>query len=199
MTSSPYPNAQPAPPIVQAFPAPGLLLEHAYRQLDRAQAGDPADLQALGNPSLLPRPWDPASCVSAPLRAELWHWLEAVACWHNHEHVWDTGGVIPACWPRHPHLIHQLAVLADQRHQAGQALTSDLLEDWHRYSLPAFTERMQNEIGERCTDGHQPWPAKGRYHRHTNALRQAGRSALIDPARFDGQGQATAGDEGTLP
>jgi type IV secretion system protein VirD4 len=28
---------------------------------------------------------------------------------------------IPACWPKHPHLVHDLAVLADQRRRAGRA------------------------------------------------------------------------------
>jgi hypothetical protein len=41
------------------------------------------------------------------------------------------------------------------------------LEEWHRYSLPAFTERMKSRLGSHCEDGHQPWPAKGRHTRYT--------------------------------
>jgi hypothetical protein len=40
--------------------------------------------------------------------------------------------VIPGCWPQHPHLVHEIAVLADQRRRAGTARTSDVLEEWHR-------------------------------------------------------------------
>jgi hypothetical protein len=46
--------------------------------------------------------------------------LEALVTWLNHEYVWDVANVIPPCWP-HPHLVHEIAVLADQRHRAGQA------------------------------------------------------------------------------
>src|SRR5688572_28872202 len=59
---------------------------------------------------------------------EVWSWLEAVVTWLNHEYVWDTGDVMPPCWPQHPHLVREIAVLADQRHRAGQALTSEALE-----------------------------------------------------------------------
>jgi hypothetical protein len=68
---------------------------------------------------------------------------------------------------QHPHLVHEIAVLADQRRRAGHAFTSDALEEWHRYSLPAFTERMKTRLRNHCEDGHQAWPAKGRHTRHT--------------------------------
>ena len=73
---------------------------------------------------------------------------------------------IPACWPEHPHLVHEIAVLTDQRHRAGLSLTSDHLEEWHRYALPAFTERMRARTKTHCEDGHQEWPARGRFSRH---------------------------------
>jgi hypothetical protein len=63
---------------------------------------------------------------------EVWSWLEAVVTWLNHEYVWDVADVIPPCWPQHPHLVDEIAVLADQRRRAGQAHTSDPLEDWQR-------------------------------------------------------------------
>jgi hypothetical protein len=83
------------------------------------------------------------------------------------EYVWEVADAIPACWPQHPHLVHEIAVLADQRRRAGHALTSDALEEWHRYSLPAFTERMKTRLRNHCEDGHQPCPAKGRHTRYT--------------------------------
>jgi hypothetical protein len=86
--------------------------------------------------------------------------------WLNHEYVWDVADVIPPCWPQHPHLVHEIAVLADQRRRAGQALTSEALEDWHRYRLPSFTERMRTRLRYHGQENHQSWPAKGRYTRH---------------------------------
>jgi hypothetical protein len=93
-------------------------------------------------------------------------WLDAVVDWLISEYVWEATDTIPACWPQHPHLVHEIAVLADQRRRAGHAFTSDALEEWHRHSLPAFTERMKARLGSHCEDGHQAWPAKGRHTRH---------------------------------
>lgn len=69
--------------------------------------------------------------------------------------------------PNSTHLVHEIALLADQRRRAGHAFTSDALEEWHRSSLPAFTERMKTRLRNHCEDGHQAWPAKGRHARHT--------------------------------
>jgi hypothetical protein len=154
--------------LVRPFPKPGRLVRLAYRELNIAADGTPEQVQALGDLSLLPRPWDPPTCRTPQLRAELWRWLDQVAAWVNTEYVWDVGGDIPACWPRHPHLVHEIALLADQRHQAGTALASDLMEEWHRYCLPAFTERMSQRVKDHCDQGHQPWPAKGRHARYTS-------------------------------
>ena len=64
--------------------------------------------------------------------------------------------MIPACWPQHPHLVHEIAVLADQRRRAGHALTSDALEEWHRHNLPAFTERMKSRCGTTAKTATKP-------------------------------------------
>jgi hypothetical protein len=152
--------------LVQPFPAPGQLVALAYRELDRAAAGSPEQIRALGDARLLPRPWEPASCRTPQLRQQLWLWLDAVVAWLVTEYVWEATDTIPACWPQHPHLVHEIAVLADQRRRAGHAFTSDALEEWHRYSLPAFTERMKTRLRSHCADGHQAWPAKGRHTRY---------------------------------
>jgi hypothetical protein len=138
----------------------------AYRQLDLATSRQQDHLLPLHDLANLQRPWDPATCQTLQLRREVWSWLEAVVTWLNHEHVWDVADVIPPCWPQHPHLVHEIAVLADQRHRAGQALSSDPLEEWHRHSLPEFTERMRTRLRNHCQEDHQSWPAKGRYSRH---------------------------------
>ena len=95
-------------------------------------------------------------------------WLDDVVTWLNHEYVWDTDGFIPSCWPEHPHLVHDLAVLADQRRRAGLAHTSDALEDWHRFALPTFLDRMTARLKSHCENGHQPWPSTSRHARHTS-------------------------------
>jgi hypothetical protein len=40
------------------------------------------------------------------------------------------------------------------------------LEEWHRYSLPAFLKRMKAKLRSHCENDHQHWPAKGRHYRH---------------------------------
>ena len=140
-------------PLVRAFPAVGLRMELAYRQL--AAAAD-----ASGSPAAdrLSRPWDVATCDDRALRLEVWQWLDEVVDWINSEHVWATDAMIPACWPLHPHLIHDLGTLADQRRTAGLGLTSDPLEEWHRYALPNFVERMRQRLKDSCTTDHQIAP-----------------------------------------
>lgn len=170
----------PAPAsIVTAFPEPGRHLALAYRELHIAATGTADQVLALGDLRRLPRPWDPATCTHPDLRHDLWVWLERVVTWVNTQHVWDAGEMIPACWPHHPHLVRDLSVLADQRRRAGTALTSDPLEEWHRYALPAFTERTRNRIKTHCEDGHQTWPAKGRFARHTGAPATADRGGAF--------------------
>jgi len=149
--------------MVEAFPGPGRLTVMALQQLEEARTAVPTQRAAMGDLSVLPRPWDPAGCP-APLRGELWRWLEQVAAWVNREHGWQPDRVIPPCWPQHPHLVHELAVLACLRHVAGQALIPEPLEDWHRNGLAGFLDRLGPRLGTGCPPGrHTDWPAAGRY------------------------------------
>lgn len=154
------PPGRPPYPLARPFPRPGRGLRLAYRELDLALNGDDAQRDAVGDPGLLPRPWDPGSIDLPQLREELWDWLEAVVDWINTEHVWNPVHLIPACWPAHPHLVHEIAVLADQRHKAGQAIHSDALEEWHRYALPAFFDRRRTRMHTACDSRHQDWPSR---------------------------------------
>ena len=161
MTFSPEPRL-----MVEPFPMPDTLeLRAAFRQLFLAAEGTEDQKRSVGDPSGLPRPWEPGTCNKPALRAELWAWLDQVVTWHNHQYAWDVERVIPACWPHHPHLVHDLAVLADQRRRARLAVTSDLLEEWHRYTLPAFHDRMKAQIRAHCDGQHQPCPARARAQR----------------------------------
>ena len=154
--------------LVRAFPPPGPLLGTAYRDLYLAAEGSDNQKATVGDPSLLPKPWDPPTCRNPRLRAELWEWLDQVVLWLNHEYVWDPDGMIPSCWPKHPHLVHELAVLADQRRRVGIALDSNGLEEWHRYTLPGFLDRMRARLKAHCDQDHQPWPARGRLARYAD-------------------------------
>ncbi len=156
-------------PLAKPFPRPGPQIAHAYRELDLALNGDDDQRKAIGDPNQLARPWDPGSIEATPLRTELWEWLEAVVDWINTEHVWDPTYLIPPCWPQHPHLVHEIAVLADQRYQAGSAISSDALEEWHRYALPAFFDRRRTRLRTVCDSRHHDWPARPAHVRFQDA------------------------------
>jgi hypothetical protein len=150
--------------IVREFPRPTKLIASAFAQLQIAQSDDEVARKALGPLSELARPWDPASCPRV-LRKELWLWLDRVVCWLNHEYTWRADRMIPTCWPAHPHIAREVAVLACLRLSAGQALTADPMEEWHRYALPSFFERMIGCLGgSPCQPGsHRSWPGASRF------------------------------------
>lgn len=179
MTSTPDSSTPREGLLVQSFPEPGPALRTAYRELALASQGTDEQKKALGDPTGLPRPWIPATCRTKVLREQLWDWLDRFVTWLNHGYVWDPAGVVPPCWPIHPHLVHEIAVLADQRRRANKALNSDALEEWHRYSLPPFIERVRNRVQDHCTDGHQPWPARSRYAAHKGDHHSKGRNLIF--------------------
>jgi hypothetical protein len=153
--------------IATEFPVPDRLVRHAFGQLRVARSGTDAEKAAhLGDvkSAALPRPWDPPSCPPT-LRLRLWVWLDRVAGWINHEYTWQFDRMIPGCWPAHPHIAHELAVLACLRYDAGHSLSPDALEDWHRYALPGFLDRMAARLGSNpCPPGkHTDWPSSARY------------------------------------
>ena len=167
-SNEPQAAGQQPVPMVRALPRPGQRVHVAYRELHLAVNGTAEQKEALGPPSQLPRPWDPATCTDPELRNQLWAWLDEFVLWLNHEHSWDLASTVPPCWPHHPHLVRELAVLADQRRRAALALSSDPLEDWHRYALPAFVDRMRVRMRNHCEEGHQPWPGRSRFVKATS-------------------------------
>jgi len=138
----------------------------AYQQLEAPAAGS----TSVAGVDQLPRPWDLATCFDPALRLEVWQWLDQVVDWINTEHVWASEGAIPHCWPLHPHLVHDLATLADQRRTAALGLTSDPLEEWHRYALPTFTDRMRHHLRDTCTTDHQAAPGAARRARYRDPI-----------------------------
>ena len=165
--------------IVEAFPAPPRLVAKAYSKLRVLQTGTDEQVRDLGPLELMERPWDPDRCGPAT-RRQLWDWLDDVAAWVNHEYGWGVERLIPPCWPAHPHIAHELPVLADQRYTAGQAVHSGGLEEWHRYGLPLFLERTTSRLGNRCVTRHEEWPAAPRYRAFTAPLAASDRSARFD-------------------
>ncbi len=152
--------------MVWTFPAPThARLQQAWLNLRIAAEGTDAQKRALGDPTQLPRPWDPASLTDDELRYATWRWLDDFVAWFNHEQVWNPTSLIPACWPQHPHLVHQIAVLADLRRQAGEAFTSQPLEEWHRYAVPAFIDRMRQQLSTSCDKAHSEWPGASKFRR----------------------------------
>lgn len=175
-------------PPALPFPMPdGPELKTVYKDLALAAKEDPATRKKYGDAiGLIPRPWDPPTCTKPELRKELWSWLDDVVTWFNSEYVWDpTAGMIPLCWPQHPHLVHEIASLADQRRRAGLDTSSNMLEEWHRYTVPGFLERLKERTRHHCDEHHQAWPARARYARHISKPAVADRQQVLNP---DGRG-----------
>ena len=81
--------------------------------------------------------------------------------------------MIPACWPAHPHIARELAVLAVLRWNAEQAEDPAPIEVWHRDTYPGFCHRMTQRLGEStCRAGrHIDWPAAPRHAAYLDATR----------------------------
>ena len=150
--------------IVTPFPPPPTAIRHTLNTLSVLNSGNKEAIAELGDTEDVPRPWDPASCDD-PLRQNLWTWIDDVVAWINHEYAWRSIGLIPSCWPEHPHIAREIPVLACLRVAADDALTPELAEEWHRITLPQFMDRMASRLGESTcrNDKHAPWPAAGRY------------------------------------
>jgi hypothetical protein len=176
--------------LAARFPGPGPLLLKAYLDLWLTENGTTDEKARLGSPANLPHPWDPPTCTDPRLRWELWQWLDAVAAWINAEYLWEPSGTppIPDCWPQHPHIVHELAVVADMRHRASLTANSDALEIWHRLVLPGFLDRMKQRLKNHCDDAHQPWPARSRWTRHTSPDTSAARNDAYE-SDLDGLGR----------
>jgi hypothetical protein len=149
--------------VAAPFPTPPGSVLRALELLQIARRNDPDEMAEAGDLINLPRPWDPATCP-AELREAVWEWCDSVAAWINHEYVWRPPQMIPACWPHHPHIARELAVLAVLRWNAEESTIPEGIEEWHRYALPMFCDRMTNRLGESCrTSKHTEWPAESRY------------------------------------
>ena len=166
---------------VRDFPHVGERMRVAYADLWLAGAiRHEEDAQTLGLADGLPRPWDPATGHEPRLRREGWQWLDQVVDWINAECAWNVDDLIPECWYLHPHLVHELGTVADQRLRAGAAHISDDLEAWQRYCLPSFLERKRRRIGSTCEYQHKDPPGRARILRYSAAESVQARQAWFD-------------------
>ena len=149
--------------MAEPFPDPSPLIVDAMDQLRMAVVSPPDSDAELRRLAMLPRPWDPPSCPPE-LRNLLYVWLDSVVGWINEEHTWRVDRVIPICWPEHPHIVHELATVACLRWETGYAISAAPLEEWHRYTLPTFIDRIAQRIGATgCPPAkHQPHPGHTR-------------------------------------
>jgi hypothetical protein len=153
-----------AEPMVRRFPDPPDAVRDALDLLQVAEDEDSEGVVRVEDVAGMPRPWVPDACP-ADLRTAVWQWCDAVAAWLNREYAWRPDQLIPACWPRHAHLAHELAVLAVLRWRAQRSVQPEAMEDWHRNAYPMFCDRMSERLGESaCRTGtHVDWPAESRY------------------------------------
>ena len=77
--------------------------------------------------------------------------------------------MIPPCWPRHPHIAHELADLAVRRYLAELAIDPALLNEWHKWDRPQFVERTQAQLADGCRLHHTRWPGDSRHNDFTEA------------------------------
>jgi hypothetical protein len=156
-----------ARPPALPFPQPPAKLTELLDRLRLASENPNLTTDDLREVAALPRPWDPPTCPD-DIQRLIWDWLDEVVAWINEEHTWRTDRMIPSCWLRHPHLAHELASIACLRLVTSSAVTPEPLEDWHRFALPAFLDRVVQRTGvDGCPPGrHQRWPGEGRQAMH---------------------------------
>ena len=181
--------------IVEPFPQPSALIKHAFYDLwvARAAGGEHRVSAEVGDDLTgLPRPWLPADCPSR-LADDIWAWLQRVAAWINHEYSWQAVPSVPACWPSHPHIANELAMVACLRYDAALSLTPGLLEDWHRSTLPTFLDRLSVRIGPNgCPPGkHTDWPGASRYRDYHSVAATQQRTSAFTADQTERQGRAT--------
>lgn len=166
--------------IVEPFPSAPEDVQHAWKLLQILRRGDADEMATAGDLTNLPRPWTPGTCPGH-VRRSIWTWCDDVAAWINSTYTWRPIQLIPPCWPKHPHIASELPALACLRWLAEDSLEPGPVEEWHRYALPAFLERMAARLGEStCRAGkHQGWPAASRQVLHDSEEARHERADVI--------------------
>lgn len=181
-------------PLAQPFPSPPAVVASALDELRLVSSATEETVHEARRVALLERPWDPASC-GPELRRHIYAWLDQVVAWVNEEHTWRPDNVVPTCWDLHPHIVHEIATVGCLRWEAGYARTPTAVEEWHRYTLPAFLARISDRIGATgCPPGrHLTSPGLGRHRiyrsRDESGRRRSRRSAdaeIVSPLDASG-------------
>ena len=142
----------------------------------------PESASELRKLAMLPRPWEPPTCPSE-LRRLMYTWLDEVTAWINEEHTrWGSTASSPAAGSTirtsfTNSRTHELTTASCLRWEAEYAVSAAVLEEWHRYTLPMFLERIQQRIGSTsCPPGsHQPNPGDSRNGLYRGQSQSAGR------------------------
>lgn len=167
--------------ILTPFPAPPGAVLHALQLLDVLRRGDEDEMAKYGaDLRSTPRPWEPSTCPR-DLREAIWLWCDGVVEWINYEYIWRSAQTIPACWLHHRHIARELPLLAVQRWRADTSTGLDATDEWHRYALPMFLDRLRDRIGEgACMSGkHDGWPAEPRAAAYSDAAAVDARQTVI--------------------
>ena len=163
------------------FPEPPGVIARLLDELRLAAAATDETEHESRRVAMLSRPWDPPSCPPE-IRRNVYLWLDDVVAWINEEHTWRTDRVVPICWDLHPHIVHELATVTCLRWEATFARTPAALEEWHRFTLPAFLGRVVDRIGETgCPPGAAPAEPRRR-----DGMRSIGRATSQLGGEVDG-------------
>lgn len=165
---------------LQAFPRPpdSLCALGALRKDLETALSQGADWDAIAqliapykDPHDVPQPWD-GTTLDQATATDWWQWLDLVVTWINHQHCWHTQTYIPSCWPEHPHIVHDLAVVAWVRYETTMESSPQRLSEWHKYDLPMFFQRLNHHLqATSClTTTHTPNPLRHKMENYSPSL-----------------------------
>lgn len=169
----------------EAHPHPGGQCDGQVDTAPALEAGDPLAKAFLL--SAAPRPWTWSSLTTGQAE-ELRELLDRFVTYYNDTFAIADPELIPACWPLHPALAHELAALYSvwvHAFQSGLAPADQAMSFYDRW-LPGFQARLASRLlgtnSMRCTPGNHraDW---------NPAAKKQGQSTKtgIDPDQFDGQ------------
>jgi hypothetical protein len=137
-------------------PPPPLQLLDPADALSKLRVGrSPSDRHPDGDPVRPPWTWSLLDKAEAALA------LELVGTWVRHynlTHATQPAEIVPPCWPQHPGLAEELAVLTWLHHDVHAAATAvpAAAAEYYGRHLPGFRGRVKPHLGtgaESCWDG----------------------------------------------
>lgn len=108
-----------------------------------------------------PRPPTRRHPTGPDFRAAVWNWYTASSQWSNHER-----------WPQRRHDPPPAGHATPPRPRDRRPPTNPTgptsrptaraLEEWRRYSVSGFLDRLKDRLKQHCDGEHGPWPARTR-------------------------------------